>query len=186
MEVLLELMSLKFLFESWTGIVSVVAIGTSAYLALILLLRISGKRTLSKMNAFDLIVTVAFGSTLAAVLLNKSVPLAEGVTAFALLITLQHIVTWLSVRFNKIDELVKAEPAMLYYRGQLLHQVMCRERVTEGKVHTAACSQVAGSLTDIDTVVMETDGTMNCDYQNRADGPEAVSTLHKVKNYPLD
>jgi uncharacterized membrane protein YcaP (DUF421 family) len=45
------------------------------------LLRISGKRTLSKMNAFDLVVTVALGSTLATVLLSTDVALAEGLSS---------------------------------------------------------------------------------------------------------
>ena len=48
-------------FNGWEGIARTLVIGVLAYLALILTLRISGKRTLSKMNAFDLIVTVALG-----------------------------------------------------------------------------------------------------------------------------
>ena len=59
------------LFDSWAGLGRVVLIGTLAYGALVLLLRISGKRTLSKLNAFDLVVTVALGSTLATVLLSN-------------------------------------------------------------------------------------------------------------------
>ena len=60
------------------------------------------------MNAFDLIVTVALGSTLATVLLTKSVALADGLLAFALLIFLQFALTWLSVRFKPISQLLKA------------------------------------------------------------------------------
>ena len=66
-------------FDSWAGLLRVLVVGTLAYAALVLLLRVTGKRTLSKMNAFDLIVTVALGSTLATVLLSKDVALAEGV-----------------------------------------------------------------------------------------------------------
>lgn len=59
-------------------------VGTSAYFALLLMLRASGTRTLSKMNAFDFVVTVAFGSTLATVMLSEDVALAEGGLALAL------------------------------------------------------------------------------------------------------
>ena len=52
-----------FFFESWHGIFRVIVTGICAYVPLIVLLRISGKRTLSQMNAFDLIITVALGST---------------------------------------------------------------------------------------------------------------------------
>ena len=64
-----------------------------------LLVRVSSKRTLTRMNAFDLVVTVALGPTLTIVLLTKSVALADGLVAFALLILLQYGLTWLSVRF---------------------------------------------------------------------------------------
>ena len=71
-------------FNGWIGLARVILVGAFAYFGLIILLRISGKRTLSKMNVFDLIVTVALGSTLATVLLSKDIALAEGITAFAL------------------------------------------------------------------------------------------------------
>lgn len=57
-------------FDSWSSLIRVVAVGLPAYVALILHHRISGKRTLAKYYAFDLIVTVAFKSTLSAGLLS--------------------------------------------------------------------------------------------------------------------
>src|SRR3990170_1372212 len=107
-------------FDSWGGLARVCVVGTLAYCALIFLLRVSGKRTLSKMNAFDLVVTVALGSTLATILLSKDVALVEGIVALALLIGLQFLITWLSVRSAKVSRLVKAEPALLFHRGSFL------------------------------------------------------------------
>ncbi|MBD0377567.1 MAG: DUF421 domain-containing protein, partial [Flavisolibacter sp.] len=66
-------------FDSWESIIRTIIITVLAYALLIFLLRTSGKRTLSKMNAFDFIVTVALGSTLATVMLNKNVALIDGV-----------------------------------------------------------------------------------------------------------
>lgn len=66
------------LFSGWLSLGRMVVVGLLAYICLILLLRISGKRTLAKMNAFDLVVTVALGSTLSAVAMSKDVALAEG------------------------------------------------------------------------------------------------------------
>ena len=88
-------------------------VGLCAYVLLILVLRTTGKRTLSKMNAFDLIVTVALGSTQATVILSKDVAPAEGVTAFLMLVVAQLAVTWLSVRSKRFRSWVKAEPTIL-------------------------------------------------------------------------
>jgi len=78
------------LFQNWSGIVRTLLVGTLAYVTLVLFLRISGKRTLAKLNAFDLVVTVALGSTLSAILLQESIALAEGAAALALLIGLRR------------------------------------------------------------------------------------------------
>jgi uncharacterized membrane protein YcaP (DUF421 family) len=86
-------------------------VGVLAYAALVLP-RVSGKRTFSKMNAFDLVVTVALGSTLATILLSSDIALAEGVTAFVTLIGLQYLVAWLSCRSSMVSRLVKAEPRL--------------------------------------------------------------------------
>src|SRR5688572_19761237 len=124
----------RFFFDGWTGLLRVVLVGVCAYVALLILLRVSGKRTLSKMNAFDLVVTVALGSTLATVLLTKDVALAEGVLALALLVSLQYLVAWLAVRSEVMDRWLKSEPAVVYHRGEFLHRVLRRQRVTQGEV----------------------------------------------------
>ena len=162
-------------FESWAGLVRVVVVGALAYAALVLLLRASGKRTLSKMNAFDFVVTVALGSTLATALLSKDVPLAEGALAFALLILLQFAITWLSVRSARVSRLVKSEPALLLRRGEFLHGAMRRERVNEEEVRAAVRNSGRGSLSEIEAVVLETDGSLSVIGRSEG-GPESALT----------
>lgn len=146
-------------FDSWAGLGRTLIVAPLAYLALIILLRVSGKRTLSKMNAFDLVVTVALGSTLATILLSSDVALAEGVLALALLIALQYVIAWLSVRSEQVASLVKAEPTLLFHRGQFLTQALKRERVTHEEVRAAIRAQGIASLEAVEAVVLETDGT---------------------------
>ena len=95
-------MSGSMWFNDWATVWRTVAVGAAAYVAMVLLLRISGNRTLSKMNAFDFVVTVAMGSILATILLSRDVALAEGIAAMALLVALQFAVTWLGVRSERV------------------------------------------------------------------------------------
>ena len=148
-------------FESWFGLIRVMVVGVLAYLALIFWLRISGKRTLSKWNAFDFVVTVALGSTLATVLLSKDVALVEGVLAFLVLIGLQYIITSLSVRYSVVQRIVKAEPALLFSRGQFLHETLKSQRVTESEVRAAVRDSGIGAIEDVAAVVLETDGSFS-------------------------
>ena len=160
-------------FNDWSSLVRVVVVGILAYAGLVLLLRISGKRTLSKMNAFDLIVTVALGSTLATVLLSKDVVLADGITAFALLIALQYLITWSSVRWPYVEKLVKAEPSLLFFQGQFLEKTLRQQRVTHAEIHAAVRAQGMPRLEDVAAVVQETDGSMTV--LKKADGKALTS-----------
>ena len=153
-------MSEASIFGSWSGLLRVVVVGLLAYVALVGLLRVSGKRTLSKLNAFDLVVTVALGSTLATILLSKDTPLVEGVLAFALLIGMQFAITWLSIRSSTVSSLVKSQPALLLYRGELLPEALRRERVTEAEVRAAVREAGFASLGAVAAVVLETDGSI--------------------------
>lgn len=169
------------LFDNWAGIGRTIVVGVLAYLSLVLLLRVSGKRTLSKMNAFDLVVTVSLGSTLATILLAKDVALAEGVVAFAVLIGLQYFIAWISVRSPVARRLVKAEPTLLFYRGQFLPGPMQAERVTEDEVRAAIRAQGIPALADVEAVVLETDASFTV-LRRPADG--TASALASVSNYP--
>lgn len=107
------------LFDTWYDIWRLGVVGTAAYAGLVILLRTTGKRTLSKMNAFDLVVTVAFGSTFASAILSSEVSLSEALAAFALLCGLQCAVTYLSVRSERFQRLIKAELTLLFLPRRL-------------------------------------------------------------------
>lgn len=148
-------------FNGSEGLLRTLVVGVLAYVVLIAFLRVSGKRTLSKMNAFDFLVTVALGSTLATVLLSRDVALAEGALAFALLIGLQFAVTWSSVRAPWVRQLVTGEPLMLLYRGAFLPAALRQARVAEDEVRAAVRSAGLASLSEAEAVVMETDGSFS-------------------------
>lgn len=147
-------------FESWSSLLQIVVVGVLAYAGLVSLLRISGKRTLSKMNAFDLVVTVALGSILGSTVLMRDVPLLDGLVAFAVLILLQFVVTWAQVRSETVQRMIKATPRLLYYHGDFLDAAMRRERVSREEVEAAVRNQGLASVRAAEAVVLETDGTI--------------------------
>ncbi|KIL50921.1 DUF421 domain-containing protein [Jeotgalibacillus campisalis] len=167
-------------FNGWEVIGRTILVGVLAYAGLIAVLRISGKRTLSKMNAFDLIVTVALGSTLATILLSKDVALAEGMTAFFVLVGMQYLIAWLSVRSSVVSNLIKSNPELLYYNGNFCRGVMKKERVLEVEILQAARSSGADSLEKVTAVVLETDGSISV--IQKSDKTHEDSTFSNVKS----
>jgi len=148
------------LFQGWQNIRRTLIVGLLAYVALVLFLRISGKRTLAKLNAFDLVVTVALGSTYATVLLSASVPLSEGILALALLVSLQFVITWLSVRSPVFRTLVKSEPTLLVHESRYLEAALRQQRVTHDEIGAALRASGRTDLSEVGSVVLETDGSL--------------------------
>ena len=163
-------------FESWQGLLRTLVVGVLAYAALVLLLRISGKRTLSKMNSFDIVVTVSLGSTLATTLLSKDVALAEGLLAMALLIALQFAIAWLTVHSRQAAAFIKAEPRLLVHNSEFLHDAMRQERVTEDEILAAIRESGYSSMNEVCTVVLETNATLTVQSAPRADPSALAST----------
>ncbi len=130
----------SMLFQNWSGIFRTIVVGILAYVTLVLFLRVSGERTLAKLNAFDLVVTVALGSTLSAILLQESIALAEGAVALGLLIFMQFLVTFVSVRSPSFAKAVRSEPTLLAHDGSFCDEAMKRERVTQEEALSAVRS----------------------------------------------
>ena len=170
-------------FNNWDRIWRTLIIGVLAYVALVFILRISGKRTLSKMNAFDFIVTIALGSTLATILLSKDTALAEGIVALSLLVFLQFIITWLSVRSKKFQQLIKSTPALLFYRGSFLQHELKKERITQEEINAKLRQKGIEDVRTVDAVVLETDGTLSVIPEIRKE--TGLSSLNNVIN-PLE
>ena len=158
----------NFFFDGWEPLARIVVVGTLAYCALVVLLRVSGKRTLSRMNGFDFVITVAIGSTFGRILTARDVPVLEVVTAFGLLIGLQYTVTSLQLRLPRFSRWVQAEPTLLVYRGQILHDAVRRERLAEKELDGAARKHGLGSLQDAEAVVLEADGRLSVIGTDRA------------------
>ena len=142
-------------------VLRVLLAGIFGYLSLVAVLRITGNRTLSKLNAFDFVVTVALGSALATTMLSKSTGLIEGVAGMTLLVALQYAVTWTSVRWPAFEAIVKSEPCLLVHQGNMLKSQMRAARVTEEEILAAARQQGRKSLTPDISVVLEANGSLS-------------------------
>lgn len=170
-------------FSGWKPILHTLIIAAVAYPAMLLMVRISGHRTLSKMNAFDLVVTVALGSTLASAITSSDVALAQGLLAFLLLIGLQSVVAWLARRSTRLETLVNGEPVLLFHRGAFLRAAMDEARLTESELLAAMRQAGASGQDDVESVVLETNGKLSVVERQGEDRPRRAddrSTLRTV------
>ena len=151
----------NIIFENWESTIRTGILTVLGYLAMVFLLRISGKRTLSKMNAFDFVVTIALGSCLASISLNKSITLIDGALAISLFILMQFIFTYLSVHIKGFRTLVTSRPVIVFYNGQFLDKELKKQRLTNEEVYNECRLKGYANLDKVYLVILESTGEIS-------------------------
>lgn len=145
----------------WFDYVTVAAVAVGAYIWLILVLRVTGKRSLSKLNAFDFSITVAFGSALAAIIIDEHVGLLRGFLVLAMLAFLQYAVTKMSLWSMFVRNTVRSQPTLLVRDGLIFDEAMKYERVTRDELGEAIRTNGIGKTDKVGAVVLETNGSFS-------------------------
>ncbi|MBT8425926.1 MAG: DUF421 domain-containing protein [Silicimonas sp.] len=128
----------------------------------VLLIRVNGLRSLSKMTNFDFVMTVAMGSLLA------SAPQASEWDSFVLILlsmaglfAAQATTAWARVRWAPVRHMIHNEPVLLMRDGEMLHETMRANRVTEGDLRGKLREANVLNLSDVRAVVLETTGDVS-------------------------
>jgi uncharacterized membrane protein YcaP (DUF421 family) len=177
-----------FFFNGWYFVGRTATLSLVGFIALFTMLRLSGKRTLSKLNVFDFVFVVAVGSVFAASIIDKDVTLVEGCVALAILIGTQVVLAKIAVYSRTAERIINGDPTILFEKGEFLHREMRKERVTEEEVRGAIREEGVRRIEDVDAVVLENDGSLTVAWKGKgrgrsalrdvkdAEGEEAVST----------
>lgn len=147
-------------WDGWDPIVHTVVTLLCGYIALLVLLRISGARTMAAMTPLDFIIAVTIGSAFGRMLTAADVPLSQAVVTLVLLVLLQWVLAWIRARSPKLRRLVDTSPVLVYYQGDFQRLAMRRHQLVEEDVHTAVRQSGRGSLAGVSAVVLEKNGAL--------------------------
>lgn len=168
-----------FFFESWYNVERTVTLSVVGFAALFIMLRVSGKRTLSKLNVFDFVFVVAVGSVFASMIISKDVTLIEGVAALATLIGIQIVLSELAVRFPLAERIINGAPTLLLSHGKFIPEALRKERVTEEEVRGAIRAEGVTRVEDVEAVTMENDGTLTVAWTSKKSGDSSLVDAEK-------
>jgi uncharacterized membrane protein YcaP (DUF421 family) len=126
-----------------------------------LITRISGRRQLSELEPFDVILLVVLGD-LVQQGITQSDESVTGVLIVISTITLLSVaVGWFSFRFGPVRLITEGEPIILIYDGELIQRNLRRERLTRGDLEEEARKQQVSSLDQIRWAILEDDGDIS-------------------------
>lgn len=147
----------KLFFKDWESLYHVGICSVISYITLFIFIRISGKRTLAKLNAFDFVVTVTLGSTLSSMILAK-VTITEGLLALAIIILLQYLLAWTAKEIKSTEKVINSSPTLLFYDGKFLENAMKKEVITREEIYAEIRKYRLERIDDVKAVVMELNG----------------------------
>jgi uncharacterized membrane protein YcaP (DUF421 family) len=151
----------EIFFHGLGPLLRILVVGVCYYVALVLILRAAGKRTLSRMNTYDMVITMALGSILGKVMVDQDISLSEGLTATALLIGLQYLVTEMRLHFPALHAIISSDPTLLFYRGRYLEDNMRRERIVKEEIEAAIHEKGLTDLSQVEAVILGANGQLS-------------------------
>ena len=132
-----------------------------AFVLILLITRAVGRRELSSMEPFDLILLVVIGDMVQQGVTQSDYSLTGATTVLVTMAVLVVATAWLSFRFARLRPLLEGEPTLLISDGRLLERNLRRERMTVEEIRSEARQQSIGSLEDIRFAVLETNGKIS-------------------------
>ncbi|TAA72428.1 DUF421 domain-containing protein [Planococcus salinarum] len=168
------------LFDGWTSPVRIVVMSILIYGYLIFIMRLAGKRNLLQYNMFDVIISVAYGSTIATILLTEKISFIEGAFSLGMLTLLQLFIAVMEMKSRKFSAIINPTPTFLYYEEEFCEEVLEKERVLKSEIRNALRQQGIGSMEKVEAIVLEGNGKISIITKSEAG---SMDTLVDVKDF---
>lgn len=111
--------------------------GAIVYIALLLMVRLTGKRTVGQFTPFDLLVVMLLSEAVSNSLSGGDESIPGGLLIAATLIVLNMVIAFATSHSRKIADLVDGTPVLLGRDGKIFNDVVKKCRVAEGDVEEA-------------------------------------------------
>ncbi len=139
----------------------VVLRATIVFLILGLVMRITGKRQIAQLSAFDLILIVTMGDLVGQTVLQEDYSLTAGTLAVLTFGVLSMLMGLAMYFMPKSRPLLRGHATILVHDGDLDHEVLKNEMIHIHDLNEAARQAGIRDLRDVELAIMETDGTFS-------------------------
>ncbi len=131
------------------------------YFAVILAMRIMGKRQIGELQPFELVVTLMLSDLAAVPMQETGIPLLAGLVPIAALVILEVLLSYLSLKSKRARAFLLGRPAILIRGGVLDESEMRRLRVNIDDIEDELRKKDIGSVDEVEIAILETDGSIS-------------------------
>ena len=123
--------------------------------------RVIGRRELSSLQPFDLILLIVLGDAVQQGLTQDDYSITGVILVVGTFVVLQVLVSWVGYRFPKARPILEGDPIIVIQDGEPIERNMKRERLTVGELAEAARLEGIERLADVKWAVLETTGKIS-------------------------
>jgi uncharacterized membrane protein YcaP (DUF421 family) len=134
---------------------------TVIFLFIFLVTRIAGRRELSALEPFDLILLVVLGDLVQQGITQSDESVTGTLIVISTITLLSVGVSWVSFRSGKVRVVTGGEPIVLVQNGEVIERNLRRERLTRSDLEEEARRQQVSSLGEVRWAILEREGTIS-------------------------
>jgi uncharacterized membrane protein YcaP (DUF421 family) len=131
------------------------------YFFIVLVMRVLGRRELSSMTPFDLVLLIVLGDAIQQGLTQDDYSVTGAFLAVATIATLQVFTSWLSFRSKRARKVLEGDPLVVVEKGKVVDHNLKRERMTEDEIAEEMRQQQISSLDEVEWAILESNGSIS-------------------------
>src|SRR5581483_11539445 len=135
---------------------------TVIFFFIFMVTRIAGRRELTTLDPFDLILLVVLGDLVQQGITQSDESVTGTLTVISTIALLSVAVSWVSFRFPRARPVTEGEPIVLLQDGRPIERNLRRERITMKDLEEEARGAQVTSLADLQWAILEDDGKISC------------------------
>jgi len=130
------------------------------YAALLVLIRMFGKRELAQLNPYDLIVLLTISNTVQNAIIGNDNSITGGLIGALVLMAFNFFVVRFLYHHENIEHIIEGDRTVLVENGEIVKDALDRELITVPELESAAHRQGFESLTDVQRCILEPGGAL--------------------------
>jgi uncharacterized membrane protein YcaP (DUF421 family) len=134
---------------------------TAIFFFVYLVTRVVGRRELSSMEPFDLILLIVIGDLVQQGVTQSDYSVTGAITVISTFAALTVLVGYVNFKFRRLRLILDGEPIVLVVDGEIVESNLRRERMSRDELEAAARAQQVESLSDVRLAVLETGGVLS-------------------------
>ena len=149
------------MFTPGTSLIEIVIRTVLVYLAVLIGLRISGKREIGQLTVFDLVVLLLLANAVQNAMVGPDTSLTGGILAACVLLVLNFAIARSGLRWPRIRRLVEGSPTLLILHGELIQDHLRRESLDRETLESALREHGVMDVSQVEMAVLEIDGSIS-------------------------